>query len=75
MTTARVTSRGRITIPNQVRERLGLRPGDEVAFVEDGGIWRIEKELAESPFEKYRGYLRHLEGRDPDELVEEMRGP
>ena len=75
MTTARVTSRGRITIPKQVRERLGLRPGDELAFTEDAGGWRIRREVGASPFERYRGYLRHLEGRDPDELVEELRGP
>ena len=75
MTTAKVTSKGQITIPKQVRDRLGLRSGDRVDFIEEGGVWRIEKELAESPFEKYRGYLRHLSGRHPDELVEEMRGP
>ena len=75
MTTARVTSRGRITIPKLVRERLGLRPGDELAFVEDAGGWRIRREVGASPLEKYRGYLRHLSGRHPDELVEEMRGP
>ena len=75
MTTARVTSRGRITIPKQVRERLGLRPGDEVGFTEDAGGWRIRREVDASPFERYRGFLRHLSGRHPDELVEEMRGP
>ncbi len=75
MTTAKVTSKGQITIPKPVRDRLGLRSGDKVDFIEEGGVWRIRKEEAESPFEKYRGYLRHLEGRDPDELVEEMRGP
>ena len=72
---ARVTSRGRITIPRGVRDQLGLRPGDHVGFVEDGGGWRIEREAAESPFEKYRGYLRRLRGQNPDDLVEEMRGP
>ena len=75
MTTARVTSKGQITIPKHVRDRLGLRPGDALEFLEEAGIWRIRKEVAESPFDKYRGYLRHLSGRDPDELVEEMRGP
>lgn len=75
MTTAKVTSKGQITIPKPVRDRLGLRSGDRVDFIEEGGVWRIQKEVAESPFEKYRGYLGHLSGRDPDELVEEMRGP
>ncbi len=73
MTTAKVTSKGRITTPKLVRDRLGLRPGDKIGFVEEAGAWRIRKEVPESPFEKHRGYLRHLEGRDPDELVEEMR--
>ena len=75
MTTARVTSRGRITIPKLVRERLGLRPGDELAFVEGAQGWHIRKEADAPRFERYRGFLRHLSGRDPDELVEEMRGP
>ncbi len=75
MTKAKVTSKGQITIPKEVRERLGLRPGDEVEFVEsDGGIG-IRKEVAESPFRRYRGYLEKLRGCDPDELIDEMRGP
>ena len=57
-----------------MRERLGLRPGDELAFLEDAQGWHIRKEADASRFERYRGYLRHLRSRDPDELVEEMRG-
>ena len=75
MVMAKVTSKGQITIPKDVRERLGLRPGDQIAFTEDEDGWRIRKEVVESPFEKWRGYLTHLKGRDVDELVEEMRGP
>ncbi|GAA5167837.1 AbrB/MazE/SpoVT family DNA-binding domain-containing protein [Pseudonocardia eucalypti] len=34
----RITSKGQITIPQQVRRELGLEPGDEVAVIvgEDG---------------------------------------
>lgn len=32
MATARITSKGQITIPKQVRERLGLEPGDALEF-------------------------------------------
>ena len=30
--TARVTSKGQITVPKLIRERLGIEPGDEIAF-------------------------------------------
>ena len=75
MTAARLTSKGQVTIPKRVRDRLGLKAGDEIDFVEDGAGYRIEKQIAaESPFARYRGYLKHLKGKDPDALVEEMRG-
>ena len=74
MAKTRVTSKGQVTIPKAVRERLGLRPGDEIEFVEDGQGFRVWKWVPVSPFTKYRGYLKHLAGRDPDEIVEQMRG-
>ena len=39
MEVSRVTSKGQITIPKAVRERLNLAEGDKVAFIEkDGNI-------------------------------------
>ena len=32
----RITSKGQITIPQQVRRELGLEPGDEVSVVVQG---------------------------------------
>ncbi len=74
MLKSRVTSKGQITIPKRVRERLGLRTGDEIEFVEEQGGYNLHKRLVASPFRKYRGYLTPLAGRDPDALIEEMRG-
>ena len=38
MTTATLTSKGQVTIPADVRQRLGLEPGDRIEFIEmDGG--------------------------------------
>jgi AbrB family looped-hinge helix DNA binding protein len=35
MATAAVTSKGQITIPIEVRVKLGIKPGDRVRFVEN----------------------------------------
>lgn len=37
MELARVTSKGQITIPREIRKKLGLKPGDKVLFVEEDG--------------------------------------
>ena len=74
MPKTKVTTKGQVTIPKDVRKRLGLRPGDEIEFVEDRSGFRAERGAPASPFKKYRGYLKGLAGRDPDDLVEQMRG-
>ena len=73
MPTSKLTSKGRITMPKEVRDRLGLRPGDKVEFMPDDSCYVVRKHVAESPFRKYVGYLSDLAGQDVDELVEEMR--
>ena len=42
MTTATITSKGQVTIPKDVRSRLGIVTGDRVEFVEiQDGIFQI----------------------------------
>jgi AbrB family looped-hinge helix DNA binding protein len=42
MPTSTLTSKGQITLPKRVRERLGLQPGDRVDFeIEDSGDVRL----------------------------------
>lgn len=74
MAKTKVTTKGQVTIPKEVRVRLGLRPGDELEFTEEEGVFRLRKRIPPAPLKKYRGYLKHLAERDPDELVQEMRG-
>jgi AbrB family looped-hinge helix DNA binding protein len=73
-----VTIKGQVTIPQGVRESLGLRPGDEVEFVADGaGGYRLRKVLRANPFSRYRGALGGRQdggADDPDRLVRELRG-
>ena len=70
---AKITDKGQTTIPKEIRLRLGLRPGDELEFVEVNGEIFLRKCLKDSPFKEYRGYLKELAGKDPDQLVEESR--
>jgi antitoxin PrlF len=42
MATAVITSKGQITIPKSVRERLGVGAGDRVEFVEaENGVFTV----------------------------------
>ena len=42
MELAKITLRGQITIPRQIRNRLGVRDGDKVVFIEENGRVIIE---------------------------------
>ena len=54
---ATVTSKGQITLPVALREKLGLVEGSKVKFVYDGKQTTL---LPELPVSAYRGILRHL---------------
>jgi len=52
---AKVTSKGQVTIPVEVRKALGVKAGDKLRFeVQDGGF-RVVREIEENVFEKWRG--------------------
>ncbi len=52
---AKITSKGQITIPREVRQALGVRPGDRLLFETDDQGVRVRPLRTESPFAKYRG--------------------
>jgi len=42
MTTATITTKGQITIPKRVRQRLGVTTGDRVEFIEmENGVFQL----------------------------------
>ena len=54
----RVTTKGQVTIPRDVREALGISPETEIEFVEEEGRFYIEKTDGPSTtgkFKKLRG--------------------
>jgi antitoxin PrlF len=72
MPTSTLTSKGQITLPKAVRERLGLRTGDvlELRFDERGQV--VLRPVADSAVDRVSGVLRHL-ARDRPVTLKEMR--
>ena len=71
---AKVNESGRVVIPIQFREALGIEPGDEVVFSSDGETLRIETlqqraRRAQMMVRKYIDPSRSL----VDELIAERR--
>ena len=52
---ARITSKGQITVPREVRRILGVRAGDRLLFESDGKGIRVRPVRSLSTFSKYRG--------------------
>ena len=69
---AKISKKGQVVIPKEMRKSLGLRPGDYLIFVltKEGVLLTKQKE---SPFDKYYGYL-NKPGSSSDKLIRQMRG-
>jgi len=67
-----VAERGQVTIPKQIRDRLGITPGTLLDFTEDNGTLMAKKVIEEDRFARVRGCL-NLD-RPTDEILREMRG-
>jgi AbrB family looped-hinge helix DNA binding protein len=52
---ARITSKGQITIPRDIRRVLGVRSGDSLVFESDRRGVHVHPVKLESHFGKYRG--------------------
>ena len=58
-----ISSKGQVTVPQEIRNRLGLVAGDRVDFVIEGDRTVIRPSRSvENPFEKYRGILGPFPG-------------
>ena len=76
----RITSKGQVTIPMDIREKLGLLPNTEVEFEIDRDAVRVKK--AASPHQRLsrgRALIEHMRGRGTrrlttDEIMRLTRG-
>lgn len=61
MDTVRITSKGQVTIPEEIRNRLGLLPHTEVTLEVEGDAVRIRRTNDHRPGGKM--LIHHLRGR------------
>lgn len=71
MPTSTLTSKGQITVPKEVRDRLGLRQGDRLVFQFDDQDRLTVRPEVRDPLGDLPGLLRHLAKRRP-KTIEEM---
>jgi AbrB family looped-hinge helix DNA binding protein len=70
-----LTQKGQVTIPAPIRKRLNLKTGDDIQFViKNGDIVLKKKAPGKETFHKFVGFLGHLKGKEPDRIIEELRG-
>ena len=71
---SRITSKGQVTIPKNIRQVLGVKPGDRVEFelLPDRRVV-VKPALATAVFERYVGYLADRADEDPDRIVAQLR--
>jgi AbrB family looped-hinge helix DNA binding protein len=79
MELAKITSKGQITIPAQIRRLLNLKDGDKVVFITDGGkvimenSTRLAIKEAQDAFEGLAEELGLKSEEDVINLVKEVR--
>jgi antitoxin PrlF len=65
--TSTVSSKGQVTVPQEVRTRLGLKTGDRLEFVMEGGQMIIRPaRTVSNPFKAYVGALGTFSGGEPE---------
>ena len=69
---SRLAARGQIVIPKPLRDRLGLRPGQQLDFFEERGrLVAVKVEERDAVSQVYGSWGR---ARSSDRLVESLRG-
>ena len=70
---AKLTSKGQITVPKEIRRALGVKPGDKIVFDDDGEAISLRKANVRAAFEKYRGTVDFGIGKGRKAVVDYVR--
>jgi AbrB family looped-hinge helix DNA binding protein len=72
MELAKITSKGQITLPIEIRRRLRLKDGDKIAFIEMGSQIVVANPIAiaiKDVQEVFAGEAERLELKDEEDVV------
>lgn len=72
ITMPRLTQKGQVTIPIEIRNYLGVLTGDDIEFIKEGTSVIVRKKMDYSPFNKYAGYSKT--DKTTDQIMEDLRG-
>jgi antitoxin PrlF len=67
-----LSDRGQVTIPKEIRDRLGLKPGVVLDFTENDGKLVVTKVVSNDSIEESYGILKL--GRTTSQVMSELRG-
>ena len=70
---SRLTEKGQVTIPKPLRDSLGLEPGQELEFEEQGGTLVVRRVAPSDPLRQLLGLVERRT--DVDAHLTETRGP
>ena len=71
--TAVLTEDGQLPLPRELREKLGLSPGQTLELQSEGGLLVAWKQSANDPFEKWRGRGQLPMGKNADDYLRLIR--
>jgi len=70
----KITSKGQITIPQEIRNKFGFMPGMDVEIIVEGNKTLIVKNRHENQFMKWLDRGNKLNRRSIDHMVDQLRG-
>ena len=76
MELAKVTSKGQVTIPVEIRKKLGIKNGDKVLFIEDAGRIYMMNSSMEALREAqiaFKGAAERLGLKNEDDVMEMIK--
>lgn len=70
----KITSKGQITIPQEIRNKFGFMPGTDVEIIVEGNKAFIVKSRHENQFINWLGRGNKSNRRSIDHTVDQLRG-